>query len=160
MLKNYFVDLHIHLGQDRKGNPIKISASKKLTLQNILQEAHHNKGLNIIGIIDCHVPEVINEITELIDRHEAYELEEGGIRFGNITLILGSEIELYDEHCQGPIHVLVYVPTIDKMKKLSRWLQTKMTNYTLSSQRYYGTARELQHKIKELMGLFIPAHVF
>src|SRR5699024_11314669 len=30
----------------------------------------------------------------------------------------------------------------------------------LSSQRYYGTAKELQHKVRELNGLFIPAHVF
>src|SRR5690625_7998154 len=35
-----------------------------------------------------------------------------------------------------------------------------MKNITLSSQRYYGTAKELQHKVKELAGIFIPAHVF
>src|SRR5690625_6682345 len=35
-----------------------------------------------------------------------------------------------------------------------------MKNITLSSQRYYGSAKELQYKVKELEGLFIPAHVF
>src|SRR5690625_2432888 len=35
-----------------------------------------------------------------------------------------------------------------------------MKNITLSSQRYYGTAKDLQYKVKELDGLFIPAHVF
>src|SRR5699024_10601815 len=33
-------------------------------------------------------------------------------------------------------------------------------NITLSSQRYYGSANELQYKVKELSGLFIIAHVF
>src|SRR5699024_6500366 len=40
------------------------------------------------------------------------------------------------------------------------WLRKRMKNITLSSQRYYGTAKELQHKVRELNGLFIPAHVF
>src|SRR5690625_4737459 len=35
-----------------------------------------------------------------------------------------------------------------------------MKNVTLSSQRYYGSVKELQYKVKELGGIFIPAHVF
>ena len=38
--------------------------------------------------------------------------------------------------------------------------QHEMTNISLSSQRYYGSAKELQYKVKELGGIFIPAHVF
>src|SRR5699024_5083906 len=80
--------------------------------------------------------------------------------FENVTLLLGAEIEVYDEECQGPIHLLCFLPTLDKMEEFSYYLSKKMKNIRLSSQRYYGSAKELQYKIKELSGLFIPAHVF
>src|SRR5690606_31932063 len=89
-----------------------------------------------------------------------YPYEEGGLRFKNVTLILGSELEIYDENCKGPIHVLAFMPTIEKMKEFTVWLSERMKNITLSSQRIYVGARELQSKVKELTGIFIPAHVF
>src|SRR5699024_460420 len=91
---------------------------------------------------------------------KAVELPDGGIRFEQVTLLLGAEIEVYDEHCQGPIHVLAYLPTIEAMQAVSKWLSERMKNISLSSQRYYGSAKELQYKVKELDGIFIPAHVF
>src|SRR5699024_11517541 len=45
-------------------------------------------------------------------------------------------------------------------KEFTGWLKDKMKNISLSSQRYYGTAVALQKKVKELDGLFIPAHIF
>src|SRR5690606_38431458 len=72
----------------------------------------------------------------------------------------GSEIEVYDEYCHGPIHVLCFMPSLENMEQFTRWLAKRMKNVTLSSQRYYGTAKELQYKVKELEGIFIPAHVF
>ena len=114
----------------------------------------------MVGVIDSHAPAVQQEIKQLMEAGDAYELEDGGIRFERVTLLLGSEIEVYDEYCQGPIHVLCYFQTLDKISSFSEWLTTKMKNITLSSQRYYGTAKELQYKVKELDGIFIPAHVF
>src|SRR5699024_2950766 len=100
------------------------------------------------------------QLRQLIDEGIAYELKDGGIRFEDVTLLLGSEIEVYDEHSQGPFHVLIFIPTIEKMNEFSSWLTDKMTNIHLSSQRIYCTGRELQAKTKQLDGLFIPAHVF
>ncbi|MRH42327.1 TIGR00375 family protein [Aquibacillus halophilus] len=140
--------------------PVKITGSKALTLTNILQESSRNKGIDIVGVIDSHAPAVLMEIEELIVSGSATELTDGGIQFENVTLILGSEIEVYDQTCRGPIHVLCYMPNLSSMKKFSKWLSTKMKNINLSSQRYYGTGKELQVKVKELNGLFIPAHVF
>lgn len=160
MLTSYFADMHIHIGQDVYNKPVKITASKALTLTNVLKESSRNKGIDMIGVIDCHAPAVQEEIRQLIDTNVARELNDGGIRFEKVTLILGAEIEIYDEHCQGPIHVLCYFPTLKKMSEFTKWLTPKMTNITLSSQRYYGTAKDLQYKVKELSGLFIPAHVF
>lgn len=160
MLKNIFADLHIHIGRDYKQNHVKISASPELTISNILKEASRHKGIELIGVVDCHAPNVLAEIQSLLDRDIAYELQDGGIRFEHVTLLLGSEIEVYDEHSQGPFHVLVFLPTMKKMHEFSNWLTNKMTNIHLSSQRIYCTGRELQAKTKQLNGLFIPAHVF
>ncbi|RBW70378.1 endonuclease Q family protein [Bacillus taeanensis] len=159
-MNTFFADLHIHIGRTRSGKPVKITGSKSLTLKNILQEASKVKGLHLIGIIDCHVPEVMDEIKDLIDQGLAYEHRNGGIRFQNLTLILGSEIEIYDENCKGPIHILIYLPTLKKMKQFSRWLSVRMKNISLSSQRIYEKGIVLQSVVKELGGLFIPAHVF
>lgn len=160
MLTNYFADMHIHIGQDIYEKPVKITASRKLTITNILKEASRRKGIEMIGVIDCQAPAVQEEIHGLIEQGEAKELEDGGIRFENVTLIIGAEIEIYDENCLGPIHVLCYFPTLRAIEQFTQWLTPKMTNVTLSSQRYYGSAKDLQYKVKQLEGLFIPAHVF
>src|SRR5690625_2656483 len=160
MLNNYFTDMHIHIGRDKYSNPVKITASKQLTLTNILLEASRRKGIDMVGVIDCQSPYVLEEINHLVETKEAAELVDGGIRFENVTLLMGSEIEIYDDNCKGPIHVLCYFPSLYTVHQFSKWLSSKMKNIQLSSQRYYGTAKELQYKVAELDGLFIPAHVF
>ncbi|SET88377.1 TIGR00375 family protein [Salinibacillus kushneri] len=158
--QEYFVDLHVHIGRTIYGKPVKITASNSLTLTNILYEASERKGLNMIGIIDGHVPEVQEELVKLMENGEAYPLEGGGIKYGQATLILGSEIEIYDENCKGPIHVLCFFGTLEKMLTFTQWYQDRVKNSTLSSQRIYENARGLQEKVIELDGLFIPAHIF
>ena len=160
MLKEIYADLHIHIGRTEKGRAVKITGSKNLTLKNILETATSRKGLDLIGIIDCQSPEVIEEMEQLIREGKAKELSEGGVRYEKTTLIPGSEIEIYDENCHGPIHVLAYFPTIEKMREFSLWMTTQQKNIHLSSQRIYCNGRTLQQKVYELGGLFIPAHVF
>src|SRR5690625_5106434 len=150
MLSTFYADMHIHIGRDIDGKPVKITGSKKLTLTNILKESSRNKGIHLVGVIDSQAPAVQKEIKQLINDGQASELTDGGIQFERVTLILGSEIEVYDHNCQGPIHVLCYFPTLQSIKKFTNWLENKMTNITLSSQRYYGTAKDLQFKVKEL----------
>ncbi|MYL71282.1 TIGR00375 family protein [Halobacillus litoralis] len=159
-MDTFFVDLHIHIGRDWNGKPVKITGSKSLTLSNIFEEATNRKGLDMVGVIDAQAPAVQEEMQDLIDRGQAVELKEGGVRYQDTVLLLGSEIEVYDAACSGPIHVLSYFPTLDRMKAFTAWLSMKMKNVNLSSQRFYGTARELQQYVKEQEGIFIPAHVF
>ncbi|MGP4072397.1 endonuclease Q family protein [Piscibacillus sp. B03] len=140
-------------------HPVKISASNNLTISNIFEYVREKKGLDLVGVIDAHVPEVIEEI-ELLLQNECIELDEGGISNGSVTMLLGSEIELYDQNCSGPIHVLCFMPTLQKIKDFSNWYKQFVKNPTLSSQRMYVQSKELQKKVKELGGLFIPAHVF
>lgn len=159
-MRDFYVDLHIHIGRTISGKPVKITGSKTLTLPAILQYASSQKGLDMVGVIDCHVPEVIIEIEQLIEQGIMQELAEGGLRFQHTTLILGSEIEVYDANCHGPIHVLAYFPTVEKMKAFSRWMSQHVKNILLSTQRIYVQGRILQQIVHEYGGLFIPAHVF
>jgi uncharacterized protein (TIGR00375 family) len=159
-MNHYYVDLHIHIGRTFTGKAVKITGAKSLTFSNIIEHARNEKGLNMIGIIDCHSPEVIMEMENLMEKGELSEHPEGGLNYGGLTVIPGSELEIYDENCQGPIHLLSYFPTLQAMKQFSDWLSGHLKNINLSSQRIYVSGRELQKKVKELSGIFIPAHVF
>lgn len=159
-MKRFFTDLHIHIGRTFTGKPVKITGAKSLTFTNIIRHARNEKGLDIIGIIDCHSPEVILEIEDLAQKGLVTEHRDGGLQYGDLTIIPGSELEIYDEFCKGPIHVLCFFPTLSAMKVFSAWLSGHLKNITLSSQRIYASGRILQKKVKELDGLFIPAHVF
>jgi uncharacterized protein (TIGR00375 family) len=160
-MNTYFVDLHVHIGRTYKGRAVKITGSKNLTLENILTYSNEPKGLDVIGIIDCHSPEVIEEIENLIEAGEIEELEKGGFQHRDGTVLIpGSEIELYNADSQGPIHVLAYFPSLHKLKTFSSWLSQHVTNIHLSTQRIYCSSIMLQQKVKELKGLFIAAHVF
>ncbi|GIN55702.1 endonuclease Q family protein [Lederbergia ruris] len=160
-MSDVFADLHIHIGRTYTGKAVKITGSRNLTLSNILKAAKYPKGLDMVGVIDCHSPEVIIEIEQLIHEEKLVEMQEGGFRYEDeVTLIPGTEIEVYDENCHGPIHVLAYFPTLTTLKDFSSWLSARVTNIQLSTQRIYENARVLQEKVKSLGGLFIPAHVF
>ncbi|MCM3714843.1 endonuclease Q family protein [Alkalihalobacillus oceani] len=160
MLHDYIADLHIHIGRTRKGEAVKISAAPSLTLERILGMAGDTKGIDIVGVIDCHVDEVLRQIEEAVEHQAAYPLAGGGLQFSRVTLFPGTEIELSDEAGQGPVHVLLFMPTLESMRELSDWLAQRMKNPRLSSQRVYERAKTVQKKVRELDGLFIPAHVF
>ncbi|WHZ01617.1 endonuclease Q family protein [Neobacillus sp. YX16] len=159
-MKRYYVDLHIHIGRTWTSKPVKITGAKSLTFTNIIEHARHEKGLNMIGIIDSHSPEVILEMESLVSSGDIIEHPDGGLVFGDLTVIPGSELEIYDEQCNGPIHVLVFFPTISIMREFSNWLSGHLKNVQLSSQRIYASGLDLQKRVKELGGIFIPAHVF
>src|SRR5690606_12342152 len=96
-MKRFFADLHIHIGRTKSGKPVKITGSKTLTLSNILHAAKNQKGIDIVGIIDCHSPEVIEEMEDLIAEGKLKELADGGLLYEEQTLLMmGSELEIYD----------------------------------------------------------------
>ncbi|MFP5109549.1 endonuclease Q family protein [Neobacillus sp. C211] len=159
-MNRYYVDLHIHIGRTWTGKPVKITGAKSLTFTNIIEHARHEKGLNMVGIIDSHSPEVILEMESLIQSGDVVEHPDGGLVFGDLTVIPGSELEIYDEQSNGPIHLLMFFPSLSIMREFSSWLSGHLKNIQLSSQRIYATGLVLQKKVKELGGIFIPAHVF
>jgi len=74
-----FADLHVHIGRSENGKPIKITAARSLNFANIAKECAERKGINIVGIIDCASPYVIEDIEKFLQTGEAYELKDGGI---------------------------------------------------------------------------------
>ncbi|WP_261381211.1 endonuclease Q family protein [Paenibacillus cremeus] len=158
-MKSYYADLHIHIGRTEAGQAVKISAANNLTFYNIAREASERKGMDIVGIIDCHSPGVQQEMLHYLDTGEMEELEGGGIRYHQSTIMLGSEIEVRDPGL-GTAHLLAYLPRLADMQSFTEWMQRHMKNVQLSSQRIYVTARELQQEVLDRGGLLIPAHIF
>src|SRR5690606_14305691 len=114
-LAPYYADFHVHIGRTEEGRPVKISGSRDLTFRNIAEEASERKGMDIVGIIDCHSPAVQREIDHYLMNGEMQEVEGGGIRYRNTLLLLGSEIEVRDPGL-GPAHLLVYMPRYADMQ--------------------------------------------
>lgn len=159
MLSSYFCDMHIHIGGTWTGKPVKITASRQMTLTKILEEASDKKGMDVIGIIDAHSPEVQDELVDLLEKGSAIEQVDGGISYKDTLLILGCEVEI-KEPGRGAAHFLVYLPKLQEMKQFTAWLSERCKNVQLSSQRIYTSLRELQACVDQLQGLLIPAHVF
>lgn len=159
MLSSYFCDMHIHIGGTWTGKPVKITASRQMTLTKILEEASDKKGMDVIGIIDAHSPEVQDELVDLLEKGLATELVDGGISYKDTLLILGCEVEI-KEPGRGAAHFLVYLPKLQEMKQFTAWLSERCKNVQLSSQRIYTSLRELQACVDQLQGILIPAHVF
>ncbi|WP_281886721.1 endonuclease Q family protein [Paenibacillus sp. YYML68] len=158
-LNTYYADLHIHIGRTEAGAAVKISAANNLTFYNIAREASERKGMDIVGIIDCHSPGVQEELLHYLQQGEMTELPGGGIRYRESTLILGCELEVR-EPGMNAAHVLAYFPTLADMQSFTEYLRRYMKNVQLSSQRVYVPVRELQREVVQRGGLFVPAHIF
>ena len=163
-MNEVFADLHVHIGRSENGKPIKITAARSLNFANIAKECADRKGINVVGIIDCASPYVIEDIERFLKTGEAYEIEDGGIIYKNkVCIILGSEIEtseINDEGKTGSAHNLCYFPTLKDIKAFSKEMQNHIHNITLSSQRANISAYDLVDIVEKYNGVLIPAHAF
>ena len=163
-MNEIFADLHVHIGRSENGKPIKITAARSLNFANIAKECADRKGINIVGIIDCASPYVIEDIENFLKTGEAYEIEDGGIIYKDkICIILGSEIEtaeVNDEGKTGSAHNLCYFPSLKDIKAFSNEMSKHIHNITLSSQRADISAYDLVDIVEKYNGVLIPAHAF
>ena len=159
-----FADLHVHIGRSENGKPIKITAARSLNFANIAKECVERKGINIVGIIDCASPYVIEDIENFLKTGEAYEIEDGGIIYQDkVCIILGSEIETSEKNEDGKTgsaHNLCYFPTLKDIKAFSQEMSKHIKNITLSSQRADISAYELIDIVEANNGILVPAHAF
>ena len=159
-----FADLHVHIGRSESNKPIKITAARSLNFANIAKECRERKGIDIVGIIDCASPYVIEDIENFLKTGEAYEIKDGGIIYTDkVCIILGSEIEPSEKglngHC-GSAHNLCYFPHLEDIKGFSKEMSTHIKNITLSSQRADISAYELIDIVEKYNGILVPAHCF
>ncbi|NLJ84131.1 MAG: TIGR00375 family protein [Halanaerobiaceae bacterium] len=159
MFREVFADLHIHIGAGSKGEPVKITASRRLNFENILKESLYNKGLDMIGIIDCASPVVLADIETLLEKGKMEELADGGIAYGELVIIPGVELESREDK-GGQAHYLGYFPYLRNLREFSQVMKDYITNINLSSQSTGLTGKEIFQLVEAHRGIFIPAHVF
>ena len=159
-----FADLHVHIGRSESGKPIKITAARSLNFANIAKECADRKGINIVGIIDCASPYVIEDIENFLKTGEAYELEDGGIIYKDkVCILLGSEVETSESGRNGKCgaaHNVCFFPHLSDIKGFSNEMSTHIKNITLSTQRSNISGYELIDIVEKYNGILIPAHIF
>ena len=159
-----FADLHVHIGRSESGKPIKITAAKSLNFANIAKECAERKGINIVGIIDCASPYVIEDIENFLKTGDAYELEDGGIIYKDkVYILLGSEVETSEKGRNGKCgaaHNVCFFPHLSDIKGFSNEMSTHIKNITLSTQRSNISGYELIDIVEKYNGILIPAHIF
>ena len=159
-----FADLHVHIGRSENGKPIKITAARSLNFANIAKECVDKKGINVVGIIDCASPYVIEDIEKFLKTGEAYELEDGGIIYKDkVCIILGSEVETSEKGRngkKGAAHNLCYFPHLNDIKAFSNELSHHLKNITLSTQRTDLSGYDLIDIVEKYNGILVPAHIF
>lgn len=159
-----FADLHVHIGRSENGKPIKITAARSLNFANIAKECAERKGINIVGIIDCGSPYVIEDIENFLKTGEAFELKDGGIIYKDkVCILLGSEVETSEigrnGKC-GSAHNVCFFPHLEDIKNFSREMSCHIKNITLSTQRSDISGYELIDIVQKYNGILIPAHIF
>lgn len=158
-MKTYAVDLHVHIGSSLQGEPVKITASPRLTLTAIIKGGMQRKGLDMVGVIDAASPRVIDDLEYLLSKGDLQEIEGGGfLTPDGLTILGGSEVEIREG--EGVAHFLSFFPFFKNLKSFSRELSPSMKNSNLSSQRTSYTLEEIYQLTREEEGLFMPAHAF
>ena len=159
-----FADMHVHIGRSETGKPIKITAARSLNFANIAKECVDRKGINVVGIIDCASPYVIEDIEKFLSQGDAYELPDGGIIYKDkVCILLGSEVETSEKGRNGKsgsAHNICFFPFLKDIKNFSNILSKHVKNVTLSTQRSDFSGYELIDIVEENNGILIPAHIF
>mgnify|MGYP004619164255 CR=1 FL=1 len=163
-MEEIFADLHVHIGRSKNGKPIKITAARNLNFENIAKECADRKGINVVGIIDCASPYVIEDIEEFLKTGEAYEIEDGGIIYKDkVCILLGSEVETSEVSRNGKCgaaHNVCFFPHLKDIKAFSSEMSQHIKNITLSTQRSDLSGYELIDIVEKYNGILIPAHCF
>ena len=158
-MREYRVDLHVHVGYAHAGQVVKIPAGKDLTVRGIVQEVLDRSQVEILGIVDCGSPLVLEDLRELLEAGWGRPLPGGGLCFAErLTVLLGVEVELAVG--QGFAHWLAYFPTLEKLQVFCDRLSPMVTNPNLSTQRVHTSAPQFAQLVASCQGILIPAHIF
>ena len=154
-MQEIYADLHIHIGRARQ-QAVKITASSDLTLDKIIFRDAPRKGLDMIAIVDAGSLAVSAELEAMLEQGELEEIPEGGFLASNgVVLIAGCESE-----SREGVHLISYLPDLQGIKAWQKYLQPRVHNMNLSTQRANMGIRDFIHLCLDLNGIFCPAHAF
>jgi len=159
-VNKYYVDLHVHIGRSSGGQEVKKATAYNLTFENIAYESYYRKGINVIGVVDCISPYVLEDIDRLMEKGELAEKNGGGMEYRRgQTLLLGAEIETHEsEGCSS--HSLCFFPTLKQVKEFSNEMSKHMRNIKACSTMSRLRGQELFNIVDYYGGIYIPAHAF
>lgn len=159
-IKECYVDIHVHIGRSSDGHVIKRATSSNLTFENIAYESRFRKGINVIGVVDCISPWVIQDIEAMIERGEIVECKKGGMEYKkDLNIILGAEIETRETmRCNA--HSLVFFPYLHIIKSFSKEMEKYIKNIRTCCSQAHLTGQELFNIVDYFGGVYIPAHAF
>lgn len=159
-MKTLYADLHVHLGRDGAGRPVKVSAARDMTLPRVLETARTSKGLDLVAVVDCAAPRVRRDIEVLEERRQLVRLAGGGYRTpAGLGFIPAIELEVGVGE-RGQAHLLLYLPDLTALEAVSRWLAARVTNLNLSTQRVAGDPAEPVAVAAAAGGFGVVAHIF
>ncbi len=159
-MQQFFVDLHVHIGRSSGGEEVKKATANNLTFRNIAYEAYYRKGIQVIGVVDCISPYVLEDIEALLETGEIMEKKDGGMEYrGSQTLLLGAEIETHEKKgCSA--HSLCFFPTLEAIKGFASEMSKHIKNPYRNSMLSRLTGQQLFDIVDQCGGVLIPAHVF
>lgn len=154
-MRKIYADLHIHVGA-AGSKPVKITASRKLTLENIIFVDAIRKGLDMVGVVDCASPLVSRELEDMLNDGRLREHPRGGFMAANgVLLIAAAEAETKEG-----IHIITYLPDLPNLKKYQKYMASRVTNQNLSTQRANAGLIEFINLAYICEGVFCFAHAF
>lgn len=155
LLLNIFADLHIHIGS-AQGKAVKITASRQLELRTIIYRDAPRKGLALVGIVDSGSTLVSAEIEEMLANGELVELKKGGFMARNGVLVIAAcEVE-----SREGVHLIVYLPTLQRIRDWQAYIRTRVHNMRLSTQKVDASVLNIIKLTSQLDGIFCLAHAF
>ncbi|MCL6561655.1 MAG: endonuclease Q family protein [Firmicutes bacterium] len=150
-------DLHVHLGRDASGHPVKIPASARLTLEGVVARARE-VGLDAVGVVEGHNPCLRRQLQEWVQQGRAVAFREGfWLPEPGLVLLLGMEMELALPPASGRRAHYVWFP--EEWEDLPRRLDAvlrRLKNPCLSTPLLPLDPAQ----VAAWGGVFFPAHAF
>lgn len=110
----------------------------------------------MVGIVDAGSILVSAEIEAMLEKGDLREHPRGGMLARNgVLLIPGCEVE-----SREGIHLILYLPGMKSLKDYQKYMRSRVSNMTLSTQRANVSIAELINLSLVLNGIFCPAHAF
>ncbi|MBX5466555.1 MAG: endonuclease Q family protein [Firmicutes bacterium] len=149
-------DLHVHLGQDPAGHPVKIPSSRAMTLEAVVARARAF-GLDAVGLVDGLNPCLGAALESWVAEGRAVPFEAGyHLPESGLALLVGVECELPLPGAGQWAHY-VWFPArrADLARRLGKALE-RLRNPCLSTPRLPVDPQE----VASWGGVFFPAHAF